>query len=197
MERMNKRRLSLLEGALLGLLHDEPRSGYALRKLFATTPMGNFSDSPGSIYPALGRLATQGRIAGNVENARSLRPRQVYRLTTAGLEALESWLREPMAAGGMSEDFGALLLRFVFMPRTIGRAETVRFLGTLEIELKRQVAELRKYYRQTVRVMPTSGRLGLRAGIEICAAHARWASLAHRTLAGRGKPKERSRRSES
>ena len=191
MTRMKKRPLSLLEGALLGLLHDEPRSGYALRKLFATTPMGNFSDSPGSIYPALRRLATQGRIAGSVENARSLRPRQVYRLTTAGLEALEGWLREPMAPGGMREDFSALLLRFVFMPQTIGRAETVRFMATLEIELKRQVAELRKYYRQTVRVLPTSGRLGMRAGIEICAAHARWASLAHRTLAARGKAKER------
>jgi len=138
---MKKRPLSLLEGALLGLLHDEQRSGYALRKLFATTPMGNFSDSPGSIYPALGRLATQGRIAGSVENARSLRPRQVYRLTAAGLEALEGWLREPMVPGGMREDFSALLLRFVFMPQTIGRAETVRFMATLEIELKRQVAE--------------------------------------------------------
>jgi len=197
MTRMNKRRLSLLEGALLGLLHDEPRSGYALRKLFATTPMGNFSDSPGSIYPALGRLAAQGRIAGSVENARSLRPRQVYRLTAAGVGALEGWLREPMAPGGMTEDFGALLLRFVFMPQTIGRPETVRFLATLEIELKRQVAELRQYYRQTVRVLPTSGRLGMRAGIEICAAHARWASLAHRTMAGRNKPKDRSGRSES
>ena len=187
---MKKRRLSLLEGALLGLLHDEPRSGYALRKLFATTPMGSFSDSPGSIYPALGRLKTRGRIAGSVENARSLRPRQVYRLTAAGVGALEGWLREPMAPGGMTEDFGALLLRFVFMPQTIGRAGTVRFLATLEIELKRQVAELRKFYRQAVRAMPTSGRLGLRAGIEICAAHARWACLAHRTLAGRGKTKE-------
>jgi DNA-binding PadR family transcriptional regulator len=188
---MTKRPLSLLEGALLGLLHDEPRSGYALRKLFATTPMGHFSDSPGSIYPALARLAHRGLIAGIIENARSLRPRQVYRLTAAGLGALEGWLREPMSPGGMSEDFSSLLLRFVFMSQTIGRAETVRFLATLEIELKRQVAELRKYYRQAVRILPTPGRLGMRAGIEICAAHARWASLAHRTLAGRDKSKER------
>ena len=92
----------------------------------------------------------------------------------------------------MTEDFSALLLRFVFMPQTIGRAETVRFLATLEIELKRQVAELRKYYRQAVRVLPTSGRLGMRAGIEICAAHARWASHAHRTMAGQGRAKKRS-----
>jgi DNA-binding PadR family transcriptional regulator len=187
MTRMHTRRISPLEGALLGLLHDEPRSGYALRKLFATTPMGNFSDSPGSIDPALARLAKQKLITGSVENARSLRPRQVYRLTGDGLKALERWLREPMAPGGMSVDFGILLLRFVFMPQTIGRAETVRFLGALEIDLRRQLAGFRKYYRETARLMPTSGRLGLRAGIEICAAHARWASLARRTLVERGK----------
>lgn len=194
---MNRRRLSLLEGALLGLLHDEPRSGYALRKLFATTPMGSFSDSPGSIYPALARLAAQGLIAGNVENARSLRPRQVYGLTRAGAEALDAWLREPLAVGGMREDFNGLLLRFVFMPQTIGRADTVRFLAALEIALKREVAELRKFYRLAAKGMPVSGRLGLRAGIEMCAAHARWASLAHRTMAGREHARERSRRSAS
>ncbi len=192
MTRMKERRLSLLEGALLGLLHDEHQSGYALRKLFATTPMGSFSDSPGSIYPALGRLAKQGWIAGSVENQKSLRPRQVYRLTATGHEALAVWLREPMVPGGMDEDFSGLLLRFVFMPQTIGRAETLRYLATLEVELKRQVAALRKFYRQAARGMPTSGRLGLRAGIEICAAHARWASLAHRTMAGRERAKQRS-----
>ena len=48
--------LSRLEGALLGLLHGEARSGYALRKVFQDTPMLHFSDSPGSIYPALKRL---------------------------------------------------------------------------------------------------------------------------------------------
>ena len=49
-------RVSLLGYALLGLLHQKPSSGYALRRVFATTPMGTFSDSPGAIYPALGRL---------------------------------------------------------------------------------------------------------------------------------------------
>ena len=78
------------------------------------------------------------------------------------------------------------------MPQTIGRAETVRFLASLEIELKGQLGALRKFYRQAVRVLPSPGRLGMQAGIEICAAHVRWASMAHRTLAGRGKTKERS-----
>ena len=49
------RRLTNLEHLLLGLLHQKPASGYALRKSFATTPLGHYSDSPASIYPALNR----------------------------------------------------------------------------------------------------------------------------------------------
>ena len=39
-----------LSYALLGLMQMEPRSGYALRKVFETTPLGGYSSSPGSIY---------------------------------------------------------------------------------------------------------------------------------------------------
>ena len=37
-------------------------SGYDLRKIFTTTAMGSFSDSPGAIYPALARLEANGLV---------------------------------------------------------------------------------------------------------------------------------------
>ena len=46
-------KLSTLGYALLGLVHGEPRTGYAIMKIFRTTPMGHYSGSPGAIYPAL------------------------------------------------------------------------------------------------------------------------------------------------
>ena len=48
--------LTALTYALLGLVRATPRTGYALRKVFEDTPMGSFSSSPGSIYPALDKL---------------------------------------------------------------------------------------------------------------------------------------------
>ena len=48
---------SPLEYAVLGLLADGAQSGYEVRRVFATTAMRMYSDSPGSIYPALQRLA--------------------------------------------------------------------------------------------------------------------------------------------
>jgi DNA-binding PadR family transcriptional regulator len=77
--------VSLLGYALLGLLHQRPSSGYALRKTFATTPMGTFSDRPGAIYPALRRLERQGLVRGRVESSAGLRQKQTFRLTPQGL----------------------------------------------------------------------------------------------------------------
>ena len=175
--------LSALAGALLGLLHDEPMSGYQLRKVFSTTPMGHFSDSPGSIYPALRRLARQGLVGGVVENARSLRPRRVYRVTARGLDRLKAWLGEPVTRDRVADDFDGLLLRFVFMPQTIGLAATGRFLAELEGETARYLDDLRTAARASAREMPLAGRLGLRAGIETYAARLRWAREARRTVA--------------
>lgn len=47
---------------LLCEIRVQPRGGYALRRLFETTPLGIFSSSPGSIYPALRGLETRGLI---------------------------------------------------------------------------------------------------------------------------------------
>ncbi|NIP16888.1 MAG: hypothetical protein GWM87_01035, partial [Xanthomonadales bacterium] len=46
---MKKQRpLTVLEFALMGLVHQEPRSGYELKKIFETTPMAHCSSSPGA-----------------------------------------------------------------------------------------------------------------------------------------------------
>ena len=186
--------LSPLEGALLGLLHELPRSGYALRKLFATTPMGTFSDSPGSIYPALRRLARRKFIAGNIENARSLRPRQVFRLTPQGLEALRGWLLRPVVREELARNFGLILLRFVFMPPAVGVPATRKFLQQVERGLAAYVRDLRVFAKASASTMPVGGRLGVDAGVEICTAHLRWTRHARRTLArsGRGHSSRRS-----
>jgi DNA-binding PadR family transcriptional regulator len=171
-----------LAGALLGLLHDKPQSGYSLRKLFLTSPIGHFSDSPGSIYPALRRLERDGLIAGTIENPKSLRPRQVFRVTRAGLARLKAWLSTPVTRETVDDPRAVFLLRFVFMPGAIGTVATVRFLTDLEREMAASLDDLRRFYRAEARRMPLSGRLGLRAGLESGKARLRWAQLAKQAL---------------
>ena len=80
--------------ALLGLLQGKPSSGYDLRKIFSSTSMRTYSDSPGSIYPALLRLEKQKLIRGSIESGS--RRRQVFRLTPKGLAELKQWITAPV-----------------------------------------------------------------------------------------------------
>jgi DNA-binding PadR family transcriptional regulator len=54
--------ISQLGFALLGLIHQQPMSGYDLRKVFTASALGSYSDSPGAIYPALNRLEAGGLV---------------------------------------------------------------------------------------------------------------------------------------
>ena len=58
-------RLSSLDCAILGLLSRRPGSGYDIRRVFQTTALGRYSDSPGSIYPAIKRLNRPGFAGGS------------------------------------------------------------------------------------------------------------------------------------
>lgn len=68
-----------LELMLLWFLGDTPAHGYELIKRFDTLSEGYYSPSPGVLYPALGRLETQGYL--HVEQAGR---RKDYRLTHIG-----------------------------------------------------------------------------------------------------------------
>src|SRR5512146_664170 len=103
---------STLEYALLGLLRQSPQSGYDLRKTFANTPMRHFSDSPGSIYPALRRLESRGWVAPKDESGHNARKRQVYRVTPAGKTAMLAWLRAPVGRDEVVHKLDELKLRF-------------------------------------------------------------------------------------
>src|SRR5512142_1453780 len=111
---------SLLGYVLLGLLRHAPHSGYELRKLFATTPLMSFSDSPGAIYPALRKLEQQGLVASEVQGSAGLRLRRVFRITTAGTSALRAWLTRPVTADDVVRRVDELIVRFAFMDGCAG-----------------------------------------------------------------------------
>src|SRR5215472_1259651 len=92
---------SVLGYALLGLLHQQALSGYDLRKIFASTPIGGFSDSPGAIYPALRRLQERGLVRGEVQKSTGLRNRRVFRITPKGLASFKTWQTQPIVREDM------------------------------------------------------------------------------------------------
>ena len=165
---------SLLGFALLGLTFEQPMSGYDLRKVFTTTAMGSFSDSPGAIYPALARLEANGLIRGTVEESASLRKRRVFDITPTGLAALKAWLMKPVMRDDIVRGIGDLMLRFAFMDRTVGAERTIGFLQEFAGEIEAYLPSLGEFLEAHAGKMPLSARLALECGVQEYEMRLRW-----------------------
>jgi DNA-binding PadR family transcriptional regulator len=176
---------STLEHAILGMLSFQPRSGYDVRRSFLTN-LRYYSDSPGTIYPALRRLEARGWIepapAGPAgQESRSRRP---FTLTPAGRQELIKWLEQPIAEGDIAQRLSELFLRFTYMGANVPRATTLAFLRDLEAKLLARAAEQRRRYDEVRKVaLPThTGVLSMLLGVETTEAQARWAREGLETL---------------
>jgi DNA-binding PadR family transcriptional regulator len=158
-------RIPSLGYALLGLLQQKPSSGYDLRKIFASTSMKTYSDSPGAIYPALGRLEKQSLIRGTVEEGSGMRRRQIFRLTPKGLVELKKWIMLPVTREELVRGQQEIMLRFAFSEQAAGAAAAVELLHSLESAVKAYLPALQEELRIIRPTMPTSGRLAFECGI--------------------------------
>jgi DNA-binding PadR family transcriptional regulator len=177
----NEMTLTPLRLAILGLVAMHPQSGYDLKKVFETTPMGNFSSSPGAIYPALKSLEKRGWIRGEPANKESRRPRLVYSITEAGDEALRSELEKPVTREELIWHFDSVMLRFAFIER-IGHAQARRFLAELQSEAEAYVAHLEGLRDSLREYLTPCGGLALEHGIQSFRGSAAWAARAVNVL---------------
>jgi len=170
---------TLLGYALLALIHQAPRSGYDLRKLFATTPLMSFSDSPGAIYPALKKLEQTGLIRSVVRD-QGLRRKRVFRLSPSGLAKLKTWLTRPVQREDIIRHVDQLLVRFGFMDETVGAEGTIDLLRQMESGLAAYVPELQTFLAAHGPAMSLSGRLALESGISSYKSFLVWSRYALR-----------------
>ncbi len=164
---------SSLELAIMGLVWQQPRSGYDLLKIFSETAMGGFSSSPGAIYPALKRMEGHGSITGRIENRDTLRPRQVYSLTPAGTETLKQHLRQPVSRSDVMRNEDGVLLRFVFAGEILGRDEAIRTLDQFVHEIESYLPDLEVQLAAQPQTEGRYGECALQHGIDMYQAHAR------------------------
>jgi len=167
-----------LECALLGLLHGQPQSGYDLRKIFATTAMGNYSSSPGAIYPALKRLEARGLVTSEIDSTNEMRPRKVLTPTARGKTLFRDWLRADFSAEDIDRRFDQLMLKFAFHWVLDDLGESHDFLAALASGLDVSVRSLEAQRNMFPEQMPIQPRLALDQGIGQTKAAARWARKA-------------------
>lgn len=176
------RHLTNLEYLLLGLLHQKPASGYALRKSLASTPLGHYSDSPGSIYPALNRLRRRKLLRPLKDQPANGRGTLVHCLTSQGLSDLRSWLQRPVTLDEVRNDAPGVMLRFAFSAQVFGQASARRLVLQLAARTNEIIRDLECYRLGPGQKNPLTGCLALEQGLEGYRALARWAARAGREL---------------
>lgn len=90
MSRINKSQF-----AILGWLSKGPMSGYDLKQKFAKVTPFHWTESNAQIYPILKKLEQDGLVSSRLDESSGGRNRRIYLITSAGLDTLESWLKEP------------------------------------------------------------------------------------------------------
>ena len=162
---MSSSTIPALGYALMGLLHLKPSSGYGLRKIFASTSMKTYSDSPGAIYPALRRLEKKGLVRGRIEQGAGLRRRQVFRLTSKGLAELRKWITSPVTREDLVHGPGLIMLRFAFSEGAAGTEASLQLLHSFKAAIESYLQVLREELHDMRLVAPTSARLAFEYGI--------------------------------
>jgi DNA-binding PadR family transcriptional regulator len=155
----------------LGLIQEQPLTGYRIRKMFEETALGNYSSSPGTIYPALSRLEKNELVQKIAENNNS---KAYIQITEAGILHLKNWFLKQIVIEDVSKRTDELLLRFGFMESLIDKENRINFLKNFIDILKIYIVELENYKALEGKNMPLHGKLAFQHGIDSYKTTLKW-----------------------
>jgi PadR family transcriptional regulator AphA len=185
--------LSTTAYVILGMLRNEPRSGYEIKQAVDHSTRFFWAASYGQIYPELRRLAKAGLVEGESRPTGGRR-RTVYRLTDAGREELRRWLDRPPERLELRDE-GLLKLFFA------GAAEPGQAVEIIEAKqrlMEEKLATLRAIepYAAAAASSDPFPSVVLRYGLESSEWVIAWCERARAELAAaKSKSKNRKRRS--
>ena len=166
---------TLLDYSILGLIQDQPLTGYAVRKLFEETALGNYSSSPGTIYPALKRLE-KFELVKKKEQVNT--GKTCFEITKNGIRLLQNWFSKPIEKIEVEKKTDELLLRFAFMEFLVDKKQKIIFLTSFRDLLIIYIKELQTYYTKESNTMPLHGRLAFQYGIDSNKTTLKWCKKA-------------------
>ena len=154
---------------ILGLVRNEPRSGYEIKAIVDHTTRFFWAASYGQIYPELKRLSEAGLVVG-ADAPTGGRRRTVYEITADGEEELLAWLRRPPTTFEMREE-GFLKL---FFADALPREEVPTILRAMREHRLRAHEDLRAMEPAAAEKNDPFPLMVLRSGLEFTEWSAGW-----------------------
>jgi DNA-binding PadR family transcriptional regulator len=146
-----RRKETVIDLAVLGLLKERSMHGYQLKKNLSETLGPLFAVSYGALYPALKRLKAAGAVEEVFPKAEVRRRKNVYRLTPKGQEMFDRLVESTGERAGASDDDG-FRVRLAFF-RHLAPETRLGLLERRKAALTERLGELRSRlssYRERV-----------------------------------------------
>lgn len=90
---------------ILGMLSENPMSGYDIKKVVKQALGGITSASYGTLYPTLHKLLEEGCVSMQEIPQRTRPSKKVYHITDRGREELREWLKQPASTDQVRREF--------------------------------------------------------------------------------------------
>lgn len=100
--------------AILGVLFEEPATGYEIKSLMGRSTVYFWRESDSTIYPMLKILAKEGKVLSEIAYV-GKKKKEVFSITEAGREEFRAWLEAPTSEETPRNEF-LLKLFFVTNP---------------------------------------------------------------------------------
>ena len=147
---------------ILGLLAEQPLSGYQIKKLVDIRFKFFWSESFGQIFPALKSLSAAGLVAECETEHTDGRAAKKYQITPAGKDALIAWLSQPVEKESLRLEIllktyfsnyaapGVMLNHLAAFEQS--HAQQLQILGLFQKELER-IPDEDENHREVLRVI--------------------------------------------
>jgi len=175
---------------VLGMLCEEPMSGYGLRRAIAGSVGHFWQESFGQLYPTLRALAAEGLVEAKATRGGPGRGGALYGVTPQGREALARWLASPPVLEGQRNE---VLLK-VFFAGAVPAEVTATNLACVATAIRGKLGELEKiaaaFDEAGEGLHPDARfwRLTLDFGLEVTRLSLDWIARVERVLAAERRP---------
>ncbi len=153
---------------VLGLLAQQPLSGYDIKRLLKGLEWLIGSPSFGSLYPALHALREAGLVTVTTVTREGKPPRKIYTITATGQAALQTWAEVPATAKTLKDFVMQLILASSFSPE---RMRTL--LQQRQAHIAEQYIALQRM-RENGEFAGIEGQLALDYALALAASELQW-----------------------
>jgi PadR family transcriptional regulator AphA len=155
---------------ILGVLTQQPMSGYDIRQVLNSVGWLVGNPSFGSLYPALHALLNDGLVTVQEEDRPGRPARKIYSITEAGRQALQEWIEQP---AGPYASARAFVMRLIVADSS-SRAGLITQLHQRRAQVAAHCAALKQTVEEQVNEGSLGRRLALDYGLALATAEMAW-----------------------